>query len=479
MNFKYIFLGLSLLALSLSAQAKLSVSAVFSDGVVLQQSADAAVWGTADPGAKVSVKPSWARKAVSCEAGPDGHWRLTVPTPAASYEHRSLMVRSGKESIDIQNVLVGEVWFASGQSNMEMPVRGFFDCPVRDAGKYINARPDPDGIRMFTQKKLQSETLLEDADGAWASASPETIPEMSATAFFFAHKLHQMLDVPVGIVCCAYGGSRVESWIPKSLLEERTDEDLSESHIAEMIDYHRPYMMYNAMLYPLRGYTVKGFIWYQGCSNVGAHEPFVERMQLMVGHWRELWGDAEAKLPFFQVEIAPCDTYGGTADYSSAALLRQAQHLAAKAVPHSAIVVTNDLVEDYEAWNIHPCRKQPVGERLAMLALHDSYGFSGVKCYSPEAEAATFSDKGVSVTIPDVYWNGLSRTKEIRGLEVKTADGQWHTVSDADFSWETKALEILWPEPVVEVRYGWGDFAPGNLADCYGLPLAPFRFTLR
>ncbi|MCQ2138786.1 MAG: sialate O-acetylesterase [Bacteroidales bacterium] len=466
----------ALLLASFSANAKLTVNKVFSDGMVLQQNADAAIWGTADPGAKVSVSVSWAKKGVTCVAGEDGKWKISLRTPAASYIHQTVSVKSGKESIDIQNVLVGEVWFASGQSNMEMPMRGFFNCPVRDADKFINAKPDTDGIRMFMQKKGQSYEPVEDADGQWNGASPATVAEMSATAFFFAHKLHEMLDVPVGIVCNAYGGSRVEGWLPKSIHEAHTDEDLDVEHIKQMSENHRPYVIYNAVLNPLKGYTVKGFIWYQGCSNVGAHETFVERMGLMVEHWRSLWGDTDAKFPFYQVEIAPCDCYGGNENYSSAALLRAAQHEAARTIPNSAIVVTNDLAEPYEAWNIHPCQKQQVGERLAILALNRDYGFAGIHCYSPVATRAWAVEGGVAVEVPDVKWNGFDRTHEINGLEVKTADGAWHKVSDAAYSWEKKYLEInnVDSSEIVEVRYGWGDFVPGNLKDCFGMPLTPF-----
>lgn len=463
---------------ALPAEKSFSVSRLFSDGAVLQQNAQVSVWGRADAGSKVVVKVSWSKKSFSCTVGEDGRWSVRVQTPAAGYTHHTMRLRCGHESIVLQNILIGEVWLAGGQSNMEMPMKGFFNCPVRDAGRYINARPDPDGIRMFAQKKGQSSQPQEDAEGLWLGACPETVADMSAVAYFFALKLHEMLDVPVGVLSCPYGGSRVESWIPEELLASHTDENLTEEHTASMTEWHRPYMMYNSMLYPLKGYTLRGFIWYQGCSNVGSHGNFVERMRLMVEHWRSLWGDFDARLPFYQVEIAPCDTYGGDEDYSPAALLREAQYLSAKTIPNGGIVITNDLAEPYEAWNIHPCQKRPVGERLAMMALHQTYGWKGVKCFSPVATEARHSAAGISVCIPDVKWSGFNRTRGIEGLEIRTADGVWHKLSEASFSWDTKTLEINFQGEAAEVRYGWGDFAPGNLKDCFGLPLTPFRLKL-
>jgi sialate O-acetylesterase len=312
-------------------------------------------------------------------------------------------------------------------------------------------------------------------DAKWEGAEPATVPGMSATAFFFARKLNEMLDMPVGIVSCAYGGARIESWTPKEILETYPDEDLSREKIEATHHYHRPYLAYNAMLCPVMGYTIKGFIWYQGCSNVGKHNQFTERMSNMISHWRKCWGDRNAELPFYMVELAPYRNKPYT-EIPYFALLRQAQHEAAKAIPNCGIIVTNDLVKSYEQDNIHPAKKKEVGERLAALALNRDYGMWAVPCYSPEAVKCTrFSSSELAVELTNCP-NGLGRWMEIEGLEVAGSEGIFYPVTYAYFEWDQRVLRVRseFVHDPCEVRYGWGDFKPGNLKNCEGLPVAPF-----
>lgn len=443
--------------------------------MVLQQNTEAKIWGMASADARITVIPSWSGRAYKVKADATGKWEVMIQTPAGSYNAYDITVKGDGSSFIIKDVLVGEVWLASGQSNMEMPMRGFFGCPVEDAQEYICAPAAKEKIRMFTVPIRQSYEPLTEVDSKWAGAEPATVPEMSATAFFFARKLNQMLDVPVGIVSCAYGGARIESWTPKEILETYPDEDLSRETIEATHHWHRPYLAYNAMLCPVMGYTIKGFIWYQGCSNVGRHEQFVERMSNMIGHWRECWGDSQAKLPFYQVEIAPF-CYNSPDQVTYASYLRQAQHDAANQIPNSAVVVTNDLVENYEKDNVHPAKKREVGERLAFLALNRDYGMWAVACYSPEAVKCTRCDGDALAVELTHCENGLDRVMEIRSLEIAGRDGVFYPVESVRCEWENKLMVVRSenvPDPC-EVRYGWGDFNPGNLKNCQGLPVSPF-----
>lgn len=465
-----------LLAAFTCAEAKLTVSDICTDGMVLQQKSEATVWGTCDPRSQVTVTPSWNGKAYTCKADKDGRWRVAVETPEGSYEAYTMTVSSGNESVTVSDILVGEVWFASGQSNMEMPMRGFYNSPIEHAQDFVCAPAATEKIRMFTVPVKQSYEPLTEVDAEWKGAESATIPDMSATAFFFAYKLNQMLDIPVGIVSCAYGGARIESWTPKEILETYPDEDLSREAIEAQTHYVRPYLAYNAMLNPVKGYTVKGFIWYQGCSNVGKHEQFVERMNTMVSHWRECWGDKDAKLPFYMVEIAPY-RYKPATEVSYASLLRQAQHEAAKVIPNCGIVVTNDLVASFEQDNIHPTKKLEVGDRLARLALNRDYGYSRVACYSPEAVKCWIMQNSNEIAVELTHTeNGLNRWMEIEGLEVAGSEGIFYPVTYAYFEWEPKVMKIrsefVW-DPC-QVRYGWGDFNPGNLKNVEGMPVTPF-----
>lgn len=469
------------LLLCAASEAKLTVSSIFTDSMVLQQNTEAAIWGKADAGSQITVTTSWNGKSYRAKADSDERWEVKVATPAGSYKPYSITIKgNGGSTITLNDVLIGEVWLASGQSNMEMPMRGFFNCPVENALEYISAPAAVDKIRMFTVPVKQSYEPLESVDSKWVGAEPSTIPGMSATAFFYARKLNQLLDIPVGVVSCAYGGARIESWTPKEILETYPDEDLSRERIEAMTHYHRPYLAYNAMLCPVMGYTIRGFIWYQGCSNVGRHEQFLERMTNMVNHWRECWNDSEAKLPFYMVELAPYRNKPVTAT-PYYALLRQAQHETAHTIPNCAIAVTNDLVESYEQDNIHPAKKKEVGERLAYLALNRDYGYGSLPCYSPEAvkciRLANDCEIGVELTHCD---NGLNRWREIEGLEVAGSEGIFYPVTFAYFEWETKILRIRseFVHDPCEVRYGWGDFKPGNLKNVEGLPVAPFRLKV-
>lgn len=465
----------------MAAEAKIVLGGLFTDGVVLQQNTKVAIWGTASPGAQVSVSPSWNGTAYKCKADADGKWKVFIDTPAGSYKTHSLSVKGDGTSLKINDVLAGEVWMASGQSNMEMPMRGFFNCPVENAIDFISAPAAVNKIRMFNVPKAQSYEPVEDIQGQWCGASSSTVPEMSATAYFFALELNQVLDVPVGIISAAYGGARVESWLPKDILETYPDEDLSREAIEAMQDYVRPYLAYNAMFTPVKGYTVKGFIWYQGCSNVGKHEQFPERMSTLIDHWREQWGDTDAKLPFYMVEIAPY-RYKPAGPISNAALLRKAQHKVAATVPNCGIVVTNDLVESYEMDNIHPAKKQEVGQRLAYLALNRDYGHSRIACYSPTAlECIAMKDSNEVGVVLSHCDNGLSRWMEIEGLEVAGSEGVFYPVTYAYFEWESRILRVRseFVHDPCEVRYGWGDFKPGNLKNAEGLPVAPFHIKLK
>lgn len=470
---KRIITAAALLLVSFSALAKLSVKEPCSDGMVLQQKAEAVVWGHANPAMVIKVTPSWDGKTYEATTDKKGVWKVKVLTPEASYTKYSITVKGDGGTLTIKDVLVGEVWIASGQSNMEMPVRGYFNCPVEGSSEIIANIKLKDKVRMFSVSQDQSDEPLDDVRKAsgWVDADSRGVLWMSATAFFFARQVQAVLDVPVGIVAFPYGGTRVENWLPKEILEEYGEplERIEQNH------YHNPFRMYNSMQRPMQGYTAKGFIWYQGCSNVGHDDVFVERMSRLIQRWREDWGDTNASMPFYQCEIAPWEGYGG-----SGPAFRKAQHDCAASVPNGGIVVTNDLAYPYEFDQIHPCQKKQVGERLAYLALNRDYGYWNIACYSPEATEARIQDGGICIYLSNTP-NGLDRWNGIEGLEICGEDGVFYPVSFAPFHWEEHYLYVKSddvPNPV-EVRYGWGDFVPGNLHSVEGLPVSPFDFKLQ
>ena len=470
-------------ALCIPAFAELSPKYPCSDGMVLQQNAKALIWGHGDAGKNVEVTTSWDGASYSATVAGDGVWRIYASTPSASYNHYEIRVKSGSENYTITDVLVGEVWVASGQSNMEMPVRGFFNCPVENSN-YVIANPaGADNVRMFTvgvNPQLEPVSDVAVTRG-WEKAAPGAVAEMSATAYFFAEQLNRSLDVPVGILALPRGGARVESWLPRSTVESYGTEDCSPEAQAKRVDYTRAYVMYNGMEQPVKGYTAHGFIWYQGCSNVGEDVAFVPRMVELVRQWREDWGDKDNNMPFYQVEIAPYAYGGGQLDKSP--LLRAAQHTAAAQIPNGGIICTNDLTYPYEARNIHPCQKQPVGLRLAYMALHRDYGFESISYESPEAVGISRDAKNPSMLLVKFTScpNGIDRESGVVGLEIAGEDGVFYPVEDVtmrrqNFELLVKSSKV--PHPVT-VRYGWGDFRPGNLHNSEGLPFVPFSLTIK
>lgn len=477
---------------SLAASAKITVKQPCSDGMVLQQKAECAVWGHANPGATVSVKTSWDGRSYSVKTDSKGIWKASVKTPAASYKKYSIKVSGDGSSLTINDVLVGEVWLASGQSNMEMPINGFDNCPVEGAADVISGPSLKDKVRMITIKIYQPLEPIDDVhetDG-WLDAVSENVGGMSATAFFFARKVQEALDVPVGIVTFPRGGAAVESWLPKETLAAWGD-DVSVEAVNAQNEWSRSYVNYNGMQHPIQGYTAKGFIWYQGCTNVGRAEQFEPRMTELIRQWREVdWGDTARKMPFYMCEIAPYQYDGG--QYGQAAALRQAQHETAKHVENCEIIVTNDLVYSYEKTNIHPSQKRQVGERLAYLALNRDYGFSKIACYAPEAVKATnmkaspsqwYPMAGSSMVMVEIANcpHGINRLSEIEGLEVRAANGVFVPITEAYFDTMHSALLINCGKIYnpTEIRYGWGDFKPGNLKSVEGLPFAPFNLKIQ
>ena len=468
---KVIFLLLLLCAASL--QAKVRLPHVIGDNMVLQQNTQARLWGWAKPGKTVKVSISWSDITYSAKAGKDGKWLVSVATPAASYTPLSITFDDG-EPTTLHGVLSGEVWVCAGQSNMEMPVRGFGNCPVEGYNQAVTDAVHSKGIHYVKIPSVMSMTPLEDAQCEWRECNPFTVGEASAVGYFFARVMNRTLDVPVGLVMANKGGTRVESWLTRENLQRHTTETLDSLEMVKRFswDYHRPLLWGNGTFNPILNYTVKGILYYQGCSNVGdPGNQYSERLALLASQWREQFGLGE--IPFYFVQIAPY-YYDDDVNGVSGALLREQQQRAASLIPNSALVCTNDLVYPWETQQIHPCQKQPVGERLAFIALNKSYGMHTIMCESPSFKELTISNDTCYVRLQNDY-DGISRYEDIQGFEVAGADKVFHPAK-AYYYW-TKGIIITCDEvkKPVAVRYCFRNFQLGNVANQAGLPLFPFR----
>lgn len=292
---KFYWMAIGLLLGLVNLRAEIKLPALVGDNMVLQQATKVRLWGNATPNSSLKVRSSWDNTEYTAQVNDQGRWEIWVQTPSASFEKQQLTLENGQDKIVLHDLLIGEVWFGSGQSNMEMPLRGFWHCPIEGgnhaiatSGKYKNS------IRYAT---IQRVGALEPKDypvgGEWKVCDPRNAPEFGATAYFFATLLTEVLNVPVGIINCSWGGSTVEGWLPKDILRNYSDIDLSLAGNDEKIHpMLQPMIMYNGMLKPASKYTVRGFLWYQGESNVG-HPDYAKRLATMVEHWRGLWGQGE------------------------------------------------------------------------------------------------------------------------------------------------------------------------------------------
>jgi sialate O-acetylesterase len=446
--------------------------------MVLQQQTEVRLWGTALPGATVTAMADWQQTLVQAKADKDGNWQLLLKTPAAEKkEHEITLSENGRQQVTLKRVLIGEVWFASGQSNMEMPLEGFWNCPVKGSKEEIATAAEHPWVRVAPIKQNGQTKPVESCPGKWQVPSPETAPYFSATGWFFATMMQRVLDIPVGIIACAWGGSKVEGWTPEEIVRTYDDIDIEkeqkEGWMGTWWHYLTPVIMYNGMLHPLRHYTVRGFLWYQGESNVGKEKTYPERLKTMVEVWRREFGGTAQSLPFYMVEIAPWGGYGN--ESLGGPLFRECQHRAASIIENSGIISTNDLVEPYEEGQIHPAEKREVGYRLAYLALNRTYGRKTMACDYPEYDRMEVHGDTIEVYFKHAE-QGLSPWQDIKGFEIAAADGQFHTAT-ATLNEGHKSIMVSSDKVTLPtaVRYAYKAFQPGNLKSTRGLPVVPFR----
>lgn len=463
-------------------EAKVRLPHLIGDNMVIQQQSDVRLWGWDKAGETVTVRTSWDNATATVKTGKDGKWLLTVKAPKASYTPLSITFTDSDGSTTVNNVLSGEVWVCAGQSNMEMPVKGFGNCPVENVNKEVLDAVNSKGVRSVKVPSVMSMKPLDDAQCEWRQCNPNTVGDFSATGYFFARMVSRALDIPVGLIEANKGGSRVESWLDEDNLKKYTKEEIKDS--VKMTknfkwDFHYPLLWGNGTFHPILNYTVKGILYYQGCSNVGdPGNQYSERLKLLVEQWRRDFKQSE--LPFYFVQIAPY-CYGDGQEGISGALLREQQVRASDIIPNSALVCTNDAVYPYETEQIHPAQKQKVGERLAYLALNKTYGMNRIICESPRYKDMIVQD-GTAYLSFDNLADGYSRMGNIEGFEVAGEDKVFHKATAIKFWVEgndprNERIAVSSPEVKVPVavRYCFKNFQLGNLANQGGLPLFPFR----
>ena len=447
--------------------AKVVLPDMLSNNMVIQQNSTIKLWGTAKAKTSVKIKVSWSTVPYTCRSEKNGQWQISIQTNSASFQKHTITISDGK-LITIQNVLIGEVWLCSGQSNMEMSFNGFKNQPIADANYYISNAKKESGIRMLNVVKSSSINSNSVGKGKWLESSPQNLPSFSATAYFFALRLQEQLKVPIGIINSSYGGSCIEGWLSLGNLERYTDFDFKQK-IPDSMSWQRPNVMYQNMIKPFRNYVINGFVWYQGESNVERYATYAQKLQELVYLWRYTFDNAD--LPFYVVEIAPF-LYG---DLVQAAKLREAQFQGVNLMYNTGYVCTNDLVLESEATNIHPSQKKPIGDRLANLVLHDSYHFDTIHAYSPAFDQYCITNDSIVLHFKNSE-QGFQFQQEFVGFEVADSTKSFISASaSAGIDKNTLVIKMGNGYVPMAVRYCFKNFQLGNVKSTYGLPLVPFR----
>ena len=485
-------------------RAEVKPNPLFNDNAVLQQGVPVPVWGTAADGERVTVE--FAGQKVSATAT-NGSWMVRLQPMKADSRAASMTVSGPSNSVTLTNLLVGEVWICSGQSNMERqlglrngqkPIEGY------EAATAAANFPE---IRHFLVKQTVSTNPLSEVSGSWQVCSPETVTNFSAVGYFFGRDLHKALGVPVGLLHVSWGGTPAETWTRKEAFETnsllapilaRYTNDIA-TYSARLAKYqsdeprlkeeytnavakalaeakptprppsppkdplkwqNSPSMLFNGMLHPVIPYAMRGVIWYQGESNSGRAKEYRDLFPAMIADWRTLWG--EGNFPFLFVQLAP---YRGTGPE-----IRESQLLTLAKSTNTAMVVTTD---HGAANDIHPTEKEPVGQRLALAARALAYG-DRIEYSGPLFSEARFRGTNAIVSFTHVGTGLVAKDGDLKGFEVAGSDGKFVPATAVIDGLTVVASSPEVPVPSA-VRYGWTNVPEVNLFNAAGLPASPFR----
>ncbi len=456
----YNILLISTLFFTSNSYAEISLPSVFSDNMVLQQKSEVAIWGWGVPNEKVKIVGSWnSSDTVVATAQNNSRWKANLKTGEAGGPY-SLTIK-GSSQIILKNVMLGEVWICSGQSNMEWS----FNHKIKDGDQEVANANYPD-IRIFHIPKVGDDYPQRDCNANWTECSPSTIRTTSALAYFFGRELHKNLNIPVGLIVSAWGGTPAEVWLKKELVEN--DPELKEAS-GKITEYpwwpNLPGVAYNAMIAPVVPFGLAGVIWYQGESNVSTSQTYYKLFRKLIENWREDFG---CQFPFYYVQIAPF-AYGDSAQ--KACILRE-QQVKAMDIPNTGMVVISDLVEDVK--NIHPLNKQDVGKRLANWAFAEVYGMPVTAYKSPVYKSMTIKKNRIQIFFHNAD-NGLfCPDKRITHLKIAGKDRQF---ADAEAKIKGNSIMVYnhnIKQPVA-VRFAFDNASIPNLFNTEGLPVSLFR----
>ena len=453
---RILFLGFCLVASS-TIKANISLPAIFTDHMVLQQKSQVNIWGWAKPRENIKLVASWDGDTLTATTDNQSHWSISLSTPAAGGPHQIYLM--GHNTMVLSDVLIGEVWLCSGQSNMEWkPTSG-----INDAEAEIAAATHPN-IRFFTvEHRTAMNPQIDISSKGWTACTPETMKDFSAVAYFFARRIQQETGVPVGLINSSWGGTPAEAWTPETVYQG--DETLAAS--AALLDEVpwgpvQPGRIFNSMIAPVTKFQIAGTIWYQGESNTRNADTYKRTFSSMINSWRDLWGYS---FPFYFVQIAPFP-YGGDNDHG--VKVRDAQRRTLE-LSQTGMVVTSDIGDTTD---IHPRNKLDVGIRLANLALKHHYEQLSIIVDSPLYKEHLVDKNKVTIHFKNA--SGLhSETKEVEGFELAGQDGVYHPAR-ASIKGESVVVRSKQVKEPIHVRFAWNNTAIPTLYNQAHLPASSF-----
>lgn len=459
---KRIWIALFILA-SIKVNGKVILPAVIDHNMVLQQQTQAPLWGKARPMSKVKITTSWNKKVYVAGTGADSLWRIAVSTPAAGGPFE--ITFDDGEKLVLKNILIGEVWVCSGQSNMAMPVKGYSNQPVEGSNDLLMDAKNSQ-IRLFQiTRQLSAQPEFAAKARSWEEADVESVSEMSAVAYVYAKILQQKLNVPVGIILTSWGGTRIEAWMSAQSLQAFPSAKIPRPGDTAKLNQNSPTVLYNAMIHPVAGFAIKGVLWYQGEANRKNPRDYAQLMQSMVADWRSRWKQGD--WPFYYVQIAPFKYDGDNITF----YLREAQQQALKLIPNSAMAVSADVGKEF---SIHPPDKLTIGKRLAYCALARDYGINGLPYQGPVYTSMKIVNDMIDLTFDNAK-NGLyAGGKELTLFEIAGEDKVFFPAEATITRTGIRVKSDRVKKPVA-VRYAAKDWFTGELFNNEGLPASPFR----
>jgi sialate O-acetylesterase len=463
-NFLFLFVIFTLTKSTFS-YAKIKLPSIIASNMVLQRNTSVKIWGWANPGEKISIKTSWISKSIKVTAPESGRWEISLIT-TLSKEFQTIQFKSKESNIKLDNILFGEVWLCSGQSNMRMPLKGYTGQPTFDGNLEI-AKPKNQNLRLFSITENGSLTPLDSVSKyrKWDSANSETVKEFSAVAYFYGIQLQKILDVPVGLVMTSWGGTRIQPWMSREAITPLIDVNKVKKDTTEK-NKRIPSAIYNAMINPITSFTIRGVLWYQGETNRDEPKVYQQLFPEMVKDWRKKWNIGD--FPFYYVQIAP-NKY---IDKTNSQYLREAQLKALDLIPNSGMAVLSDIGSDV---TIHPPKKKEVAERLLFNALNKTYGMKDVDCMGPVYKSMIEKDCALLLSFDYAETGIFSPESELSNFEIAGEDKVFYpakAIIIAHKQLKVSSIEVLSP---VAVRYGWCNWFVGSLYDNNMIPASSFR----